>query len=77
MAHSAHQETFSSKIIEEIVTAGKAAFDPSATPQVREPALQAYQDLIASTKLVNKAEYPASMAEGPVIASSYSLAAET
>ncbi|KAG5929828.1 hypothetical protein E4U42_004348 [Claviceps africana] len=49
MADSAHPKGSPTKIVEEIATAGKAAFDPSATPQVREPALQAYQDLIAST----------------------------
>ncbi|KAG6037569.1 hypothetical protein E4U41_004903 [Claviceps citrina] len=50
MAESARQQSSPSKIIEHIVAAGKAAFDPSKTPQVREPALRAYQDLIASTK---------------------------
>ncbi|KAG5977280.1 hypothetical protein E4U55_006913 [Claviceps digitariae] len=49
MADSAHQTSSPPNIVEEIVTAGKAAFDPSVTPQVRQPALQAYQDLLAST----------------------------
>ncbi|GAB0135124.1 hypothetical protein EsDP_00003472 [Epichloe bromicola] len=50
MAEFPQQQDSPAKISEQIVTAGKAAFDPSKAPETREPALQAYQDLIANTK---------------------------
>ncbi|KAG6063310.1 hypothetical protein E4U33_006373 [Claviceps sp. LM78 group G4] len=50
MAESAHRKgPPPSKIIEQIVEAGKAAFDPSTAPEGRVPALQAYEGLVAST----------------------------
>ncbi|KAG6299894.1 hypothetical protein E4U09_007671 [Claviceps aff. purpurea] len=50
MAESAHRKgPPPSKIIEQIVEAGKAAFDPSTALEGRVPALQAYEDLVAST----------------------------
>ncbi|KAG6089369.1 hypothetical protein E4U15_003189 [Claviceps sp. LM218 group G6] len=50
MAESAHRKgPPPSKIIEQIVEAGKAAFNPSTAPEGRVPALQAYEDLVAST----------------------------
>lgn len=47
MATFSQKQESAAKIIEEILTAGKAAFDPSKATETREPALQAYQDLIA------------------------------
>ncbi|KAG6008520.1 hypothetical protein E4U21_004360 [Claviceps maximensis] len=76
MTESARQNSAPPKIIGEIVAAGKAAFDPSEAPQVRDPAFQAYQKLIASTELFDKAEYTAPMAEGPIVARSYPPASE-